>query len=104
MSGVGDDGFIVLGLFGDALLPLRVSTELNDSWVSSLARENVECIELTSVLELLPGSRVQGGRIGVEGLDGTGRKLLRLCTFTPAVSRRKGGMQLLLLLLLLLLL
>jgi hypothetical protein len=38
-----------------------------------LALEKVECTELTRVLELLGGSRLQGGRIGVEGREGTGR-------------------------------
>jgi hypothetical protein len=72
-STVGDDGFTVLRLPGDVLLPLNVSVELNDSLVLRLACENVEWTEPLRVLELLPGSRLEGGRIGVEGLEGIGR-------------------------------
>lgn len=81
VSTVGDDGALaVTGLPGDVLRMVSESTELADLLLSTLARENVECTELTSVLEVLPGSRFMIGRIGVDGLTGSGTLL----------GRRKG--------------
>lgn len=71
-------GFAVVGLGGDALRIVPVELiELKDSFILGLAREKVECDELTSVLELLPGSLLRAGRIGVEGLIGSGKPLVR---------------------------
>jgi len=67
-----------VGLGGDLLRIVAESTELAESFVLILARENVEWTELTSVLELLPGSRgVMAGRIGVDGRIGSGKLLAR---------------------------
>ena len=89
---IGDGGLIVLGLCGDAPSALKVSVELNDSLVFWLLREKVEDIELVRVLELLPGSRVMGDRIGVEGLEGRGNKLGRRGKMTLGlpISTRKA--------------
>jgi len=76
-----EGGFAVVGLSGDELLMVVSSTELNDSLVWRLLRENVECAELTRVLELLPGSLLYAGRIGVDGRLGTGSPLGRLVIF-----------------------
>jgi len=67
-------GLTVVGLTsGLALLWLPDPTELNDSLVFVLVWDVIENTELVSVLELLGGSRLQGGRMGVEGRDGIGR-------------------------------
>jgi len=71
-------GIAVVGLQGDTLLTvLDELTELEESSVLGLTREKIECVELTSVLELLPGSRLRAGRMGVEGLTGSGKQLVR---------------------------
>jgi len=67
----------VTGLSGDMLRTVKESTELADSLLRTLAREKVECMELTSVLDELPGSLFITGRIGVEGLTGSGTRLAR---------------------------
>lgn len=84
---VGDSGksafadcrdFAGVGLPGEALLTvIEELTELEESFVFVLACENMECVELTSVLELLPGSLFMAGRMGVEGLIGSGKPLVR---------------------------
>jgi len=67
-----------VGLPGEALLiVLDELTELKESFVLALACEKMECVELTSVLELLPGSLFMAGRIGVDGLMGSGKPLVR---------------------------
>jgi hypothetical protein len=76
----------VAGLPGDILLAVKESTELTDSLLLKLARENIECIELTSVLDELPGSLFIAGRIGVEGLTGRGTRLARRWKLVTAVS------------------
>lgn len=76
-----EGGFAVVGLSGDELLRVLESTELYDSLVCTLLWEKVECTELTRVLELLPGSLLYAGRIGVEGRIGTGSPLGRLVIF-----------------------
>lgn len=71
-------GYTGVGLPGEALLiVLEELTELEESFVLALACEKMECVELTSVLELLPGSRLMAGRIGVAGLVGSGKPLVR---------------------------
>jgi hypothetical protein len=81
-------GFAVVGLPGEILRIVEEVTELADSFVRSLLCENVECteLELTRVLELLPGSLGIAGRIGVDGLLGIGTRLVRLWKFPTAVS------------------
>jgi len=75
-NSAGLRGLAVVGLLGETLLfVLDELTEVNDSL--GLAREKIECVELTSVLELLPGSLLKAGRIGVEGLIGSGKPLVR---------------------------
>lgn len=77
-TSTGARGFAVVGLLGETLLTvLEELTELSDSL--GLAREKIECVELISVLELLPGSLLRAGRIGVEGLIGSGKPLVRRC-------------------------
>ena len=76
----------VTGLSGDMLLTVKESTELADSLLRTLAREKVECMELTSVLDELPGSLFKAGRIGVEGLTGSGTRLARRWKLVTAVS------------------
>ena len=68
---------MVVGLSGGELLIVSSSIELNDSFVFRLDRENVEWTEPTSVLELLPGSLLYVGLIGVDGLTGSGTRLVR---------------------------
>jgi hypothetical protein len=77
-------GFAVVGLPGEILRIVEEVTELAESFVRSLLCENVECAELTRVLELLPGSLGIAGRIGVDGLMGI--RLVRLWKFPTAVS------------------
>jgi hypothetical protein len=83
-----------VGLLGDVLRIVDEVTELADSFDLSLLCENVEWMELTSVLELLPGSLFIAGRIGVEGLMGRGTRLVRRWTLPTAVSRPRfwGGL------------
>jgi hypothetical protein len=76
----------VTGLSGDMLRTVKESTELADSLLRTLAREKVECMELTSVLDELPGSLFIAGRIGVEGLTGSGTRLARRWKLVTAVS------------------
>ncbi len=79
-------GFAVVGLPGEILRIVEEVTELADSFVRSLLCENIECTELTNVLELLPRSLGIAGRIGVDGLMGSGTRLMRLWKFPTAVS------------------
>lgn len=80
-------GLAVVGLLGDVLRIVEEVTELVDSFVLSLLCEKVEWAELISVLELLPGSLLIAGRIGVEGLMGRGTRLVRRWKLPTAVSR-----------------
>lgn len=78
MSAAGDASrFAAVGLPGEVLRIVEEVTELADSFVLSLLCEKVECAELIKVLELLPGSLVIAGRIGVQGLTGRGTRLGR---------------------------
>ena len=70
--------FVAVGLPGEALRIVEDATELAESFVFSLLCEKVECTELVRVLELLAGSLLIVGRIGVEGLVGRGNPLGRL--------------------------
>jgi hypothetical protein len=68
--------FSLVGLSGDTLLKVPELTLLVDSFVFTEALEKTECIELTNVLELLPGSLPKAGLMGVDGLTGRGTRLL----------------------------
>jgi hypothetical protein len=88
MSITGDaTRFVAVGLPGEVLRIVEDATELAESFVFSLLCEKVECTELIRVLELLPGSLLIVGRIGVEGLTGRGTRLGRLWKLPTAVSR-----------------
>jgi len=80
--------FAVVGLPGEGSPLDDDANELYESFVLTLALEKVEYEELTSVLDELPGGEGRTGvESGVEGRDGTGRKLFRLWIFGGVVSK-----------------